>query len=115
MANTMKIHVQNPEPLRLCFDDKIVLKYVSLDHADLDNLDYEHSGHTGFMPSRVSILPDVSSDTPNERLVLPIYDQNGTASKITLGDLRDRMIKTINGVSNENMEKGQYLFLEINK
>ncbi len=114
MANDVRIRVENPAPLRLSFDEKIILKYVSLNHADLDNLDYEHSGHTGFMPARLSVLPEVDENIQNGRLVLSVFNtEENKTSKISLDELSKRIIKT-SSVDDEIIYKGQFIFKEIN-
>lgn len=113
MANTIRINVQDPEPLKLGFDDSLTLKYVGADHTKLDNLDYENSGHTGFMPSKLSILPETDKNISNNRLILSIYDdETQSASKINFTDLAGRIIKA-SGTIPTNTQKGQFLFLEI--
>lgn len=124
--NTIVIHIEDIDPelkielddpdLKFNFDNTIQLKYIEPDHRKLDNLDYERSGHTGFMPSRLSLLPDVSENTSNERLVLSAFDNdNETAGKMTVSQLADRIIKTGSGQLPNNLQKGQYIFVEIEK
>jgi len=115
MANEVRIRLQNQPPLKLDFNDRLVLKYVEPNHASLDNLDYEHSGHTGFMPSRLSILPPTPKEVPNNRLILSAYNtETEETTGIELNDLIDRVIKTDSSVPSD-LQKGQYLFLQINE
>lgn len=90
---------------------------VTLDakkHDLLEHLDYDSSGHTGFMPQRLSILPTVASSVPNDRLVVAVHDtQTQSANKISIPNLADRIIKTAGTELPSNMNVGQYVFLEI--
>lgn len=90
---------------------------VTLDakkHDLLEHLDYDSSGHIGFMPQRLSILPNVNANVPNERLVVAIHDtQTQVANKISLPNLADRIIKTAGTELPSDLQKGQYVFLEI--
>lgn len=113
MANTIRIKLQDTPPIKLGFSDKLVLKYVAPNHPDLDNLDYEHSGHTGFMPAKLSLLPELPKSTPNERLSLSVFDKvTNETSTIDFEDLASRVIKTVGEVPSD-IQKGQYLFLQI--
>lgn len=112
MGRDIRVRLIPEPPLKVDFNNKLVLKYVEPNHAKLENLDYEHSGHTGFMPAKVSLLPEVSQDVQNERLVLSIYDsQTQSAGSIAFDDLRKRIIKTDDTTTGS--QKGQYIFLEI--
>lgn len=94
---------------------RITLKYVEPNHSKLDNLDYENSGHTGFMPAKLSLLPKVPRAVQNGHLLLTTYDKNtDTTHSIELDDLRKRIIKTSTVLSSDD-QKGQYIFIEINK
>jgi len=116
MANTIRINVRDNEPLKLGFENDITLKYVGADHTKLDNLDYEHSGHTGFMPAKLSILPEVGKDIPNNKLRLSVFNPDTEiTSQIAFNDLKDRIIKTGSAEELASLEKGQYYFQEIIK
>ncbi len=115
MANEIKIRLSDPEQIKLDFSDRVVLKYIEPDHTKLDNLDYENCGHTGFMPSRPSLLPNLPQNVKNERISLSVYNnETNEAAKIELNDFIGRVIKTVSSVPSDT-QKGQYLFLEINK
>lgn len=95
--------------------NRVVLKYIDPNHNELDNLDYEHSGHTGFMPAKLSLLPKVPKAVQNGHLLLTTYDKNtDTTHSIELDDLRKRIIKTSTSLSSDD-QKGQYIFMKINK
>jgi len=113
MANSIRIKLENPKPIDLDFNDKISINYLKPDHAALNNLEYENSGHTGFMPARLSILPETPAESKNERMCLSIYDkETDTTSHIGFNDLVGRIIKTVSEVP-ANAQKGQYLFLQV--
>lgn len=115
MARDIRIKLQNQEPLKLDMSDRLVLKYISPNHPDLLNLDYEHSGHTGFMPSKPSLLPELPKDIPNERLSLSVYDnETNESGKIEFNDFIGRVIKTSSSVP-ADLQKGQFLFLQVNE
>ena len=90
------------------FDEDINLEVKY--HNELQGLDYEEAGHTGFTPSRLSLLNNVGSDVTNQRLVV-MANVDNVASKITANDLRKRMIRTESSIPND-LQVGQYLFLE---
>lgn len=111
------LHVNlNPEDnINVDFNNRLVLKYVEPDHSKLDNLDYENSGHTGFMPAKLSLLPRVPKAVQNGHLMLSTYNTNTEeTNSIELDDLRKRIIKTSTAFSSTD-QKGQYIFIEINK
>lgn len=111
------LHVNlNPEDnINVDFNNRLVLKYVEPDHSKLDNLDYENSGHTGFMPAKLSLLPRVPKAVQNGHLLLTTYNTNTEeTNSIELDDLRKRIIKTSTAFSSTD-QKGQYIFIEINK
>ena len=42
---------------------------TTTDHSELDNLDYAHSGHTGF--AYINILDNIYVDEEKETLIIP--------------------------------------------
>lgn len=113
--DNISVKLKDADNIGINFNDRLVLKYVEPDHSKLDNLDYEHSGHTGFMPSRLSLLPNVQNSVQNSRLVLATFDiETNETSKIGFSELKDRIIKT-SPVFEQVNQKGQYIFLEINE
>lgn len=114
--NRLKVELKSND-LSLNFDDRIVVKqeYIEADHTKLDNLDYESSGHTGFMPSRLTLLPSIEKDILNHRLILPIYDVGSSkTNNISFDNLKDRIIKTCENIP-DDLQKGQYIFVEVKK
>lgn len=90
-------------------------------HDELENLDYEHSGHTGFASSvqlsildnevvkkRLNVLPD--TDLTQDRSKMSIYiDNDGTPSKASLSDVLSKIIRT-DTQKPSDMQVGEYLF-----
>lgn len=114
--NRLKVQIKN-DTLSSNIDDKVVVykKYIEADHTKLDNLDYESSGHIGFMPSRLTLLPSVEKDVSNHRLMLPIYDVGlSRTSNISFDNLKDRIIRSCESMP-DDLQKGQYILLEIKK
>lgn len=111
----IKIKASTEQNINVDLSNRVTIKTIEADHSKLDNLDYEHSGHSGFMPSKLSILPKVPKAIQNGRLSLAVYDNiSDQTSNIEFDELRERIIKTANTFSNTD-QKGQYIFLEINK
>ena len=116
MDNNIRIRVTNPNDTHLNFDDKISIKYIRSEHNLLDNLDYENSGHTGFMPQKISLLPETSKSIPNNRLSLPVFDKNeSAATNLPLDELSKRIIRVSNENDTEPIHPGQFIFKEILK
>lgn len=113
--DNLHVNLRPEDNINVDFNNRLVLKYVEPDHSKLDNLDYENSGHTGFMPAKLSLLPRVPKAVQNGHLLLTTYDTNtDTTHSIELDDLRKRIIKTSTVLSSDD-QKGQYIFIEINK
>lgn len=64
------ILILEDEDLDLILKEEInIVDIDGADHSKLDNLDYEHSGHTGFAPE--SIIRDrITVDEDNEALLI---------------------------------------------
>lgn len=113
--DNLQVSLNREDNVNVDFNNRLVLRYVEPDHSKLDNLDYENSGHTGFMPAKLSILPAVPKAVQNGHLLLTTYDKNtDTTHSIELDNLRKRIIKTSTALSSDD-QKGQYIFIEINK
>lgn len=68
----------------------------------------------GFMPQRLSILPQVNSNVPNSRLLIGVQDSNENgANKMVFTEIQNRIIKTCGTSIPNNAQEGQYLFVEI--
>ena len=89
-------------------------------HSDLLGLDYESSGHTGFasseqltllVPKRLSTLPNLSAIA--DRTKANVYvDNDGNDSKVAIATMLNYMLRKGDTVPSD-MQKGEYLFLEI--
>lgn len=96
---------------------------ASQNHDDLQHLDYEHSGHTGFasekqvellLPSDISVLP--RNNLANRDAKIYLYDPSveGGKTQCTVGELLDSKIQTVSAVP-DNLQLNDYIFLEVNK
>lgn len=94
---------------------------ASQNHDDLQHLDYEHSGHTGFasaeqvsllLPKNISVLP--KNDLTNRNAKIYIYDPSLQETQVSVGDLFDSKIKTVQSVP-DNLQTNDYIFLEVKK
>ena len=94
---------------------------VSQNHDDLQHLDYEHSGHTGFasaeqvsllLPKDISVLP--KNDLTNRNAKIYIYDPSLgiQETQVSVVDLFDSKIKTVQSVP-DNLQTNDYIFLEV--
>lgn len=101
--------VEDENPIHIDFNDRLNV-IITHKHNELDNLDYENAGHTGFTPSRLSLLANVENSVTNDRLVV-MANVDNVASKITARQLQDRMIRTASEIPSD-LQVGQYLFLE---
>ena len=103
------------------FNEKLNITTVQ-HHNELLNLDYEHSGHTGFasaeqinllVPKDISVLPKNTLQNRNAQIYL--YDASKEVNKetqITVAELLDSKIKTVETVP-DNLQLNDYIFLEI--
>lgn len=103
------------------FNEKLNITTVQY-HNELLNLDYEHSGHTGFasaeqinllVPKDISVLPKNTLQNRNAQIYL--YDASAIENKetqITVAELLDTKIKTVETVP-DNLQLNDYIFLEI--
>lgn len=113
--DNVRISLSDPCQIKMNFSDKLVLKLIEPDHTRLSNLDYEHSGHTGFMPTKLSLLPGLPSNTSNRRLKMSLFDTDTEESYVTdFNDVSKRIIKT-EGSSYTHTNKDNYVFIEINE
>lgn len=104
--------VEDENPIHIDFNDRLNV-IITHKHNELDNLDYEDAGHTGFTPSRLNLLANVGNSVTNDRLVV-MANVDNVASKITARQLQDRIIRTASEIPND-LQEGQYLFLEKNE
>lgn len=96
------------------------------DHDKLNNLDYEHSGHTGFasearlnameqatVPKRLDALP-VMGNMSNRGTAYLYVDNNGKSEKISIRQALATLIRT-DTKKPDDMQVGEYLFLKKEK
>lgn len=98
-------------------DDRIT---ITFDHSKLNNLDYEHSGHTGFastehlnllVPKRLSVMPTLNPLSNRQNAYLYV-DDNGDSTKVSIKDMLGYLIRRGEDIP-EDMQAGEYLLLEI--
>lgn len=92
-------------------------------HNELQNLDYEHSGHIGFasearlnavekatVPKRLDAL-NTMSNTQDRRKAYLYVDNNGESEKISIAQALSTLIRT-DVKQPDDMQVGEYLFLK---
>lgn len=121
----------------LNFGESIYIQQTH-DHSQLKNLDYEHSGHTGFASSQelsvlentvgeiqtelslldnkyiqkdLSILPSVSLSDNRDNMTIYI-DNNGTPSKANLKETLGTILRLDSQVPS-TMQNGEFLMLDL--
>lgn len=114
--------------LRVSVSEKINVTQITgnSDHDKLNNLDYEHSGHTGFasetrlnaveqatVPKRLDALP-VMGNMSNRGTAYLYVDNNGTSEKISIRQALATLIRT-DTKKPDDMQVGEYLFLKKEK
>lgn len=91
-------------------------------HNDLENLDYEHSGHIGFASEKqlnllgqttiqkdLSILPNYDMKANRSTAYLYI-DNNGVSQKVSAKTLLSTLVRTSEEIPND-LQDGEYVFL----
>lgn len=99
--------IEDNDDIDVNFNNKLNI-ILTRKHNELENLDYEESGHTGFMPSKLSLLPDVSSSAENSRINI-MANINDNPQKITVSELSKRIIRTVEGEIPSDIQVGQYV------
>ena len=88
MDDELNIVLEDPSEIDIDLGDK--LNIVPIDgapHNKLGNLDYEHSGHTGFAPSRLENVEEVlDEDIENAEI---FTDVEGSDKKISVNKIID--------------------------
>ena len=92
-------------------------------HNELQNLDYEHSGHIGFasearlnavekatVPKRLVAL-NTMSNTQDRRKAYLYVDNNGESEKTSIAQALSTLIRT-DVKQPDDMQVGEYLFLK---
>ena len=124
MNNDIKIIIENPNPIKIDMSDKINLIRLTDYHNELQNLDYEHSGHTGFasqkelnileqkvVPKDFSTLSIIPNDFDKSDAYVYV-DYNNTSNKVTISNIVDKKIRTVEEVPSD-WKINEYIFEEI--
>ena len=124
MNNDIKIIIENPNPIKIDMSDKINLIRLTDYHNELQNLDYEHSGHTGFasqkelnileqkvVPKDFSTLSIIPNDFDKSEAYVYV-DYNNTSNKVTISNIVDKKIRTVEEVPSD-WKNNEYIFEEI--
>lgn len=105
----IKISLREASPIKVKTANRLV---INADHSIMENLDYEHSGHTGFTPSRLSLLDHIENFNEDSSKVF-INDENGNAGYVYANQLKGSQIKTVQQIP-ANTKVGEYYFKEVN-
>lgn len=124
MNNDIKIIIENPNPIKIDMSDKINLIRLTDYHNELQNLDYEHSGHTGFasqkelnileqkvVPKDFSTLSIIPNDFDKSEAYVYV-DYNNTSNKVPISNIVDKKIRTVEEVPSD-WKINEYIFEEI--
>lgn len=124
MNNDIKIIIENPNPIKIDMSDKINLIRLTDYHNELQNLDYEHSGHTGFasqkelsileqkvVPKDFSTLSIIPNDFDKSEAYVYV-DYNNTSNKVSISNIVDKKIRTVEEVPSD-WKINEYIFEEI--
>lgn len=111
-----------PPQLNLSVKDTFTL-VIPGTHKDLQGLDYENSGHTGFASQKelsilkenvlskdLSILPSLNINADRSKVNIYV-DNNGMPSKISAKNLLSTLIRTTTSIP-VDLQDGEYIFLE---
>lgn len=116
-TNEIDVSLESNE-INANIDDRISV-IEPRNHSDLNGLDYESSGHTGFasseqlnllVPKRLSTLPNIDSKANRKNAYLYI-DDNGNDKKISISTMLGCLLRNGEEVP-DDMQVGEYLFLE---
>lgn len=114
-----KIKVKD-EKIKLEMEESLNLLSETQYHRDLQGLDFESSGHTGFaseqqisilLPKDISILPQNNLENRQAKIYLYDPSQSNKETQVSVGDLLNTKIRTVSSVPN-NLQNGDYIFLE---
>lgn len=127
--------------LKADLNEAIKLQVMPVKHSQLEGLDFESSGHIGFASeNQLNLLKsEVAKNTLelNDKILTldntkvskrlentPILtvknsknqyifvDNNGTDSKISIRDINNRLLRTVDEIPSD-MEEGEYILLKI--
>ena len=125
MNNDIKIIIDEPNnPIKINMSDKLNIIRLTDYHNELQNLDYEHSGHTGFasqkelsileqkvVPRDFSTLSILSNDFDKSEAYVYV-DYNNTSNKVSISNIVDKKIRTVEEVPSD-WKINEYIFEEI--
>ena len=116
-TNEIDVSLESNE-INANIDDRISV-IEPRNHSDLNGLDYESSGHTGFasseqlnllVPKRLNTIPNLSNMADRKQAYVYI-DNNGSDSKISISNMLSCFLRKGETVP-DDMQVGEYLFLE---
>lgn len=131
-TNQVKVHFNkldtididtNTPSLKIKSDERYLINVNSNNHNELNNLDFENSGHIGFasskelnvlkqttVPTNLSILPKLSKNA-NRNYANVYVDNNGVGSRISVKELLSTLLRTSDKIP-DDLQNGEYIFLE---
>lgn len=123
---TSKLNVNITKRPCVSYTVEKVINNQLKDHSKLNNLDYEHSGHTGFaseervnlleqlkVPKRLSTLSNVNNTDDRSKMYLYV-DNDGKDNKISLKQALSTLIRTSDEIPTD-LQVGEYVFLKLDK
>ena len=117
-TNEIDVSLESNE-INANIDDRISI-IEPRNHSDLNGLDYESSGHTGFasseqlnllVPKRLSTIPNLTN-IPDRTKANIYVDNNGNDNKVSIGQMLNFMVRKGDSIPND-MQVGEYFLLEI--
>ena len=125
MNNDIKIIIDEPNnPIKINMSDKLNIIRLTDYHNELQNLDYEHSGHTGFasqkelnileqkvVPKDFSTLSIIPNDFDKSEAYVYV-DYNNTSNKVSISNIVDKKIRTVVETPSD-WKNNEYIFEEI--
>ena len=125
MSNDIKIIIDEPNnPIKINMSDKLNIIRLTDYHNELQNLDYEHSGHIGFasqkelsileqkvVPKDFSTLSIIPNDFDKSEAYVYV-DYNNTSNKVSISNIVDKKIRTVVETPSD-WKNNEYIFEEI--
>lgn len=117
-TNEIDVSLESNE-INANIDDRISVMEPR-NHSDLNGLDYESSGHTGFassqqlnllVPKRLSTLNNLSNMSDRTKANLYV-DDNGNDTKVAIATMLNFILRKGEEVPSD-MQAGEYLFKEL--
>ena len=105
----VNLTISDEDNLNVNMSDRLTIVQPT-HHNELIGLDYDSSGHTGFVPARLNAISPLNRNS--SRLTAMVYvDDNGTDSKISMSEMFGLFLR-IGTTKPADMQAGEYLFLE---